>query len=99
MKKSVERPNAAATAGDVSGMRQLRIGFLARSFSPHTRSYIPLVIRALEELGAVVDVINPAAGVTDLSDVRVEHDLYVLKQQSGLPSASPEPCTPRALRS
>ena len=65
-------------------MRKLRIGFLARSFSPQTRSYIPLVIRALEELGAVVDVINPAAGVTDLSNVRIEHDLYVLKQQSGL---------------
>ena len=66
-------------------MRKLRIGFLARSFSPQTRSYIPLVIRALEELGAVVDLIHPLAGVTDLSNVRVEHDLYVLKQQSGLP--------------
>src|SRR5207247_5467665 len=65
-------------------MRKLRIGFLARSFSPQTRSYIPLVIRALEELGAVVDLIHPAAAVTDLSNVRVEHDLYVLKQQSGL---------------
>ena len=65
-------------------MRKLRIGFLARSFSPQTRSYIPLVIRALEELGAVVDLIHPLAGVTDLSNVRVEHDLYVLKQQSGL---------------
>src|SRR3989454_262020 len=65
-------------------MRKLRIGFLARSFSPQTRSYIPLVIRALEELGAVVDLIHPAAGGTDLSNVRVEHDLYVLKQQSGL---------------
>src|SRR5204863_7248770 len=65
-------------------MRKLRIGFLARSFSPQTRSYIPLVIRALEELGAVVDLIHPLAGVTDLSNVRVEHDLYVLKQQRGL---------------
>ena len=65
-------------------MRKLRIGFLARSFSPQTGSYIPLVIRALEEFGAVVDLIHPAAGVTDLSTVRVEHDLYVLKQQSGL---------------
>jgi ribosomal protein S6--L-glutamate ligase len=65
-------------------MRKLRIGFLARSFSPQTRSYIPLVMRTLEELGAVVDVIHPAAGVTALSDVRVEHDLYVLKQISGL---------------
>ena len=65
-------------------MRKLRIGFLARSFSPQTRSYIPLVIRELEELGAVVDLIHPAAAAIDLSNVRVEYDLYVLKQQSGL---------------
>jgi ribosomal protein S6--L-glutamate ligase len=65
-------------------MKKVRIGFLARSFSPQTKSYVPLIMRALEELGAVVDVIHPAAGVTDLSDVRVAHDLYVLKQISGL---------------
>src|SRR3989449_11381650 len=65
-------------------MRKLRIGFLTRSFSPQTRSYIPLVMQALAEAGAVVDVIQPATGVTDLSNVRVEHDLYVLKQISGL---------------
>jgi len=65
-------------------MRKLRIGFLTRSFSPQTRSYVPLVMRALTDAGAVVDVIHPVAGVTDLSNVRVEHDLYVLKQISGL---------------
>ena len=62
----------------------MRIGFLARSFSPETKSYMPLVMRALAEAGAVVDVVHPAAGVVDLSNVRVEHDLYVLKQISGL---------------
>src|SRR5437899_3315557 len=65
-------------------MRKLRIGFLARSFSPESRSYVPLVMRALAEAGVVVDLVHPAAGVVDLSTVRVEHDLYVLKQQSGL---------------
>jgi len=41
-------------------------------------------MRALAEAGVVVDLVHPAAGVVDLSTVRVEHDLYVLKQQSGL---------------
>ena len=64
-------------------MRKLRIGFLTRSFSPQTTSYVPLVMQALVEAGAVVDVIHPVPGVIDLSAVRVEHDLYVLHQISG----------------
>ena len=65
-------------------MRKLRIGFLTRSFSPQTRSSVPLVMQALVELGAVVDVVHPPAQAIDLSRLRVEHDLYVLKQMSGL---------------
>jgi ribosomal protein S6--L-glutamate ligase len=65
-------------------MRTLRIGFLTRSFSPQSTSYVPLIMQALVDARAVVDVIHPVAGVTDLSTVRVEHDLYVLKQISGL---------------
>jgi ribosomal protein S6--L-glutamate ligase len=65
-------------------MRKLRIGFLTRSFSPQTRSYVPLVMRALADLGALVDVVHPPARAIDLSQLRVEHDLYVLKQMSGL---------------
>src|SRR5439155_2775658 len=30
------------------------------------------------------DVIHPIAGTTDLSQLHVQHDLYVLKQMSGL---------------
>jgi ribosomal protein S6--L-glutamate ligase len=65
-------------------MTKVRIGFLTRSFSPHTRSYVPLVMRALAELGALVEVVHPPARAVDLSKLRVEHDLYVLKQMSGL---------------
>jgi ribosomal protein S6--L-glutamate ligase len=66
-------------------MRKLRIGFLARSFDAESTSYIPLVMRALADLGAVVDLVAPVAGVIDLATVRPEHDLYLLKQKNGLP--------------
>lgn len=65
-------------------MRKLRIGFLTRSFSPQTKSFVPLVMRALVDAGALVDVVYPVAGVVDLCNVRVAHDLYVLKKFSGL---------------
>src|SRR5206468_7211709 len=65
-------------------MRRVRIGFLTRSFSPQTRSSVPLVMQALVEAGAIVDVIHPMADRTELSQLRPEHDLYVLKQMSGL---------------
>jgi ribosomal protein S6--L-glutamate ligase len=65
-------------------MSKVRIGFLTRSFSPETRSSVPLVMRALVEAGAIVDVIHPIAGPTNLGRLRIEHDLYVLKQMSGL---------------
>ena len=65
-------------------MRNVRIGFLTRSFSPQTRSSVPLVMQALVELGALVDVVHPPPQPIDLSRLRVEHDLYLLKQMSGL---------------
>jgi ribosomal protein S6--L-glutamate ligase len=45
---------------------------------------MPRVMQALADGGAVVDVIHPADQVIDLSTLRVEHDLYVLRQMSGL---------------
>ncbi|OLB88524.1 MAG: hypothetical protein AUI15_27700 [Actinobacteria bacterium 13_2_20CM_2_66_6] len=65
-------------------MTPVRIGFLTRWFKPETRSSVPLVMQALAEAGAIVDVIHPVAGMSDLSQLRVQHDLYVLKQMSGL---------------
>jgi ribosomal protein S6--L-glutamate ligase len=64
-------------------MNPLRIGFLLPDLR-HSRSYMPLVMQALIDAGVVVDVIHPTDRLIDLSMVRVEHDLYVLRQMSGL---------------
>src|SRR5947209_3311005 len=63
---------------------RLRIGFLLPRYSPKSRSYMPAVVQVLAESGALVDVIHPMDGILDLSKVRVEHDLYVLRHSSGL---------------
>src|SRR5438132_9436513 len=63
---------------------RLRIGFLLPRYSPKSRSYMPAVVQVLAESGALVDVIHPMDGILDLSKVRVEHDLYVLRHTSGL---------------
>jgi ribosomal protein S6--L-glutamate ligase len=61
-----------------------RIGFLLPHYSSHNKSYMPRVVRALAERGAVVDVIHPLEHAVDLSKVRVQHDIYVLRQMSRL---------------
>src|SRR5438270_482073 len=65
-------------------MKRLRIGFLLPHYSPKSRSLMPAVVEALAESGAIVEVIHPVEGILDLSKVRVEHDLYVLRHTSGL---------------
>ena len=65
-------------------MKRLRIGFLLPHYSPKSRSFMPAVVEALAESGAIVEVIHPVEGILDLSKVRVEHDLYVLRHTSGL---------------
>jgi ribosomal protein S6--L-glutamate ligase len=64
-------------------MKRLRIGFLLPDLR-HSKSYMPAVMQLLADAGAVVDVIHPVDRLIDLSTVRVEHDLYVLRQMSGL---------------
>jgi ribosomal protein S6--L-glutamate ligase len=53
---------------------------------PQTRvsPVLPEVARLLREWGADVDVIEPDETVTDLGQLRVEHDLYVLKSGTDL---------------
>ena len=65
-------------------MRKLRIGFLVPSYSPQSTSHMPTVMRALSDAGVVVDVIHPVKQMLELSDMRIEHDLYVLKKTSRL---------------
>src|SRR5207249_8122727 len=65
-------------------MRRPRIGFLLPHYGSHSRSYMPSVVRALTDAGADVDVIHPLERAVDLSQVRVQHDMYVLRQMSRL---------------
>jgi len=59
-----------------------RIAFLLPHYSHRSTSLTPGVLRDLADLGATVDVITPLDGPIDLTDVRVEHDLYVLRHSS-----------------
>ncbi|PYX99636.1 MAG: hypothetical protein DMG64_15805 [Acidobacteria bacterium] len=65
-------------------MKKLRIGFLLPHYSEKSRSFMPAVVQLLAEYGAITDIIHPVHGMLDLSQVRVEHDLYVLRHTSGL---------------
>src|SRR6266576_5724895 len=77
------RPPRAAGEGR---MRRLRIGFLfRRPYGAGHVSIFPKTLEMLADAGVVVDVIAGNGRLIDLSSVRVEHDLYVLKQISGIP--------------
>ncbi|HEY6195352.1 MAG TPA: ATP-grasp domain-containing protein [Candidatus Eisenbacteria bacterium] len=62
-----------------------RIGFLMVS---HPRSHkspiMAEVVRLLSEWGAKVQVIHPERQLLDLSRLRVEHDLYILKARTDI---------------
>ena len=58
----------------------MRIGMLMVKPPPGRKSPImPEVIERLQRRGAAVEVLYPDESLTDLSRVRIEHDLYVLK--------------------
>jgi len=61
-----------------------RIGFLLPHYPRRSTSHMPMVMRALADAGAIVDLVHPTGRTVDLSQVRVEHDLYVLRKMSGL---------------
>jgi ribosomal protein S6--L-glutamate ligase len=63
-------------------MKRVRIGFLLPNYSRESTSNMPRVMRALADRGVVIDVIHPSARAVDLTTLRVEHDLYVLKKIS-----------------
>jgi ribosomal protein S6--L-glutamate ligase len=65
-------------------MKPLRIGFLLPGYSARSHSHMPTVLALLADAGVVVEVVHPARRNVDLSEVRVEHDLYVLKKINGL---------------
>src|SRR2546425_12747049 len=66
-------------------MKAPRIGFLfKRPYRAGFVSIFPKAMQALADAGVVVDVIACNERLIDLSTVRVEHDLYVLRQISGV---------------
>src|SRR5258707_4675752 len=66
-------------------MKAPRIGFLfKRPYRAGFVSIFPKAMQALAEAGVVVDVIACNDRLIDLSTVRVEHALYVLRQISGV---------------
>src|SRR5207248_7385754 len=61
----------------------MRICVLFVKHPPERKSPIlPEIVRLLRERGDVVDLSYPDEALTDLSRLRVEHDLYVLKSGS-----------------
>jgi ribosomal protein S6--L-glutamate ligase len=60
-------------------MRRVRIGFLLPHYSHKSKSFMPGIVRMLGESGAVAEIVHPVDRIVDLSKVRVEHDLYVLR--------------------
>jgi len=62
-----------------------RIGFLLPTYSRHSKSQWPALVAALADTGAVVEVVHPVPGgaALDLAQLRVAHDLYVLRKLSG----------------
>src|SRR5881396_108551 len=63
-------------------MRKVRIGFLLPRYCHKSRSFMPAVVRMAGELGAAAEVVHAADRIVELSKVRVEHDLYVLRHTS-----------------
>ena len=45
---------------------------------------MPAVVQALADRGAIVEIIHPVDPIMNLSELRVEHDLYVLRHTSGV---------------
>jgi ribosomal protein S6--L-glutamate ligase len=62
----------------------MRIGFLMRHYRTADRGHMPEVAAILAAWGVTVQRIHLSERLIDMSTVRVEHDLYVLKDKSDL---------------
>lgn len=63
----------------------MKIGMLMLRHSPTRISPImPVVVQLLKTWGCEVDIIYPEERVTPLSEIRAEHDLYILKSGTEL---------------
>lgn len=59
--------------------RAVRIAFLCRRSASGEHSLTAQVVALLAEWGAAVDLLHPGSGPVDVSAIRREHDLYVLR--------------------
>lgn len=64
-------------------MTALRIGFLLPTNKPNSLSLTTAAMYILADAGVSVEVVHPTGRLVDLADVRVRHDLYVLKKTTG----------------
>lgn len=62
----------------------MRIGFLMGRYTGSDRSHMPQVTSILASWGATVELIHVSERLIDIAGVRVEHDLYVLKDKNDL---------------
>jgi ribosomal protein S6--L-glutamate ligase len=62
------------------GMETLRLAILLDWMNPN----ITETVRLLTQQGATVDLIYPDNQMTDLNDIKVDHDLYVIKSGTDL---------------
>jgi ribosomal protein S6--L-glutamate ligase len=62
----------------------MRIGFLMQRYAPGARSHLPAAARLLADRGVTVEPLYLAERLIDIGELRVEHDLYVLKDKSPL---------------
>jgi len=63
---------------------RVRIGILMQRARVSRESFVPGVATLLERQDAAVEILDPAERITHLHELRVEHDLYVLKDKSDL---------------
>jgi len=62
----------------------VRIGLLMGRYAPTDKSHMPEVVRLLAEWGATAEPVHLGDELIDLARIRVDYDLYVLKDKSEL---------------
>ena len=62
----------------------MRIGLLMGRYAPTDKSHMPEVVRLLAEWGATAEPVHLGDELIDLARIRVDYDLYVLKDKSEL---------------
>jgi predicted glycosyltransferase/glutathione synthase/RimK-type ligase-like ATP-grasp enzyme len=62
----------------------VRIGLVMGRYAPTDKSHMPEVVRLLAEWGATAEPVHLGDELIDLARIRVDYDLYVLKDKSDL---------------